>query len=115
MWTRLQDGFQSRLMDAYGATVIHQAWNPVVVYLNGVYWGHYNMRERVDRFFVAQHEGISLDEADSMVILEASGAAKYGTQQGVQGHDQEDQGRRSREEPGGPAVHPGQRGRGQPL
>ena len=56
VFTRLVDGFQSRLMDAYGTQVIHQAWNPVVVYLNGAYWGHYNMRERVDRFFVAQHQ-----------------------------------------------------------
>ncbi|MGN1020481.1 MAG: lamin tail domain-containing protein, partial [Aristaeellaceae bacterium] len=43
-WTRLLDGFQSRLLDAYGTSVIHQAWNPVAVYLNGVYWGHMNMR-----------------------------------------------------------------------
>lgn len=78
VWTRLLDGFQSRLLDAYGATVIHQAWNPVVVYLNGVYWGHYNMRERVDRFFVAQHEGISLHDAANMTILEANGKIKWG-------------------------------------
>ena len=77
-WTRLLDGFQSRMLEDYGSQVIHQAWNPVVVYLNGVYWGHYNMRERVDRFFVAQHEGLSLEEADNMIIIEASGAYKYG-------------------------------------
>lgn len=84
-WTRLVDGLQSRLIDRFNentdtpSTVIHQAWNPVVVYLNGVYWGHYNMRERVDRFFVAQHEGISMEEADNMTILEASGTSKYGS------------------------------------
>ena len=84
-WTRLVDGFQSRLIDRFNevtstpSTVLHQAWNPVVVYLNGVYWGHYNMRERVDRFFVAQHEGVSMDEADNMTILEASGKSHYGS------------------------------------
>ena len=78
VWTRLLDGFQSRLLDSYGTQVIHQAWNPIVVYLNGVYWGHYNMRERIDRFFVAQHEGIPLEEADNMVIVEANGSSKYG-------------------------------------
>ena len=78
-WTRLLDGFQSRLLDAYGTQVIHQAWNPVAVYLNGVYWGHMNMRERVDRYFVAQFEGLSLDEADNMDILEASGSVDYGS------------------------------------
>ncbi len=79
MWTRLQDGFQSRMLDAYGTSIIHQAWNPVVVYINGVYWGHMNMRERVDRFFVAQHEGLDLSQADQMVILQGSGSLKFGT------------------------------------
>jgi len=78
-WTRLIDGFQSHLIDCFNeatdtpSTLIYQAWKPVAVYLNGVYWGHYNMRERVDRYFVAQHEGLSLEEADNMDILEASG------------------------------------------
>ena len=79
VWTRLRDGFQSRLLDAYGATVIHQAWMPVAVYLNGEYWGHYNLRERVDRFFVAQHEGIPLDQADNMDILVGSGSVEWGS------------------------------------
>lgn len=78
VWTRLLDGFQSRLLDAYGTQVLHQAWNPVVVYINGIYWGHMNMREKVDRFFIAQHEGLSLDEADDMIIIKASGSYVYG-------------------------------------
>lgn len=79
MSTRLLDGFQSRLLDAYGASVIHQAWKPVSVFLNGQYWGHMNLRERVDRFFVAQHEGLPLDQADEMDILEANGSVYFGS------------------------------------
>ena len=79
MWTRLLDGFQSRLLDYYGSEVIHQAWDPVAVYLNGVYWGHYNLRERVDRFFVAQFEGLPLEEADNMDIIQGSGSVHYGS------------------------------------
>ena len=78
-WTRLLDGFQSRLMDAYGVEVLHQAWKPVAVYINGVYWGHMNLRERVDRYFVAQHEGLSLEEADNMDILVANGSVEFGS------------------------------------
>ena len=84
-WTRLIDGFQGRLIDEFNlvtdkpSTVIHQAWKPVVVYLNGVYWGHYNMRERVDRYFVAQHEGLELEQADNMDILEANFAVNDGS------------------------------------
>lgn len=79
MFTRLADLFQSRLLDTYGTTVLHQKGYPVAVYLNGMYWGHFNLRERVDRFFVAQHEGLPLDQADEMDILEASGAVSYGS------------------------------------
>ena len=78
-WTRVVDGFQSRLMDAYGVEVIHQAWKPVAVYLNGIYWGHMDLRERVDRYFVAQHEGWSLDQADNMDILVGNGAVEFGS------------------------------------
>ena len=77
--TRIVDGFQSRLIDAYGSQVIHQAWQPVAVYLNGIYWGHMDLRERIDRFFVAQHEGIPLEEADNMDILTASGTTEWGS------------------------------------
>lgn len=85
VWTRMNDAFQSQLIKKFNtitdkpSTVIYQDWKPVVVYLNGVYWGHYNMRERVDRFFVAQHEGLSLDEADNMDLLEASGTVNFGS------------------------------------
>jgi len=79
VWTRINDATQSRLIDKLDTTVIHQAVNPVAVYLNGQYWGHYNMRERVDRFFVAQHEGLPLDQADNMDILESSSTVAYGS------------------------------------
>lgn len=84
MWTRLTDGFESRLLDKWEhyngqTTIMHQAWRPVAVYLNGVYWGHMNLRERVDKYFVAQHEGLPLDEADNIDVLQASGAVKYGS------------------------------------
>ncbi|MCE5343393.1 MAG: lamin tail domain-containing protein, partial [Eubacteriales bacterium] len=85
VWTRMNDGFQSRLIDAFNAsadtpaTVLHQAWNPVVVYLNGQYWGHYNMRERADRNFIAQSEGLDLSQADQMDELEASGKVVFGS------------------------------------
>lgn len=78
VWTRMADGVQSRLIDRTDSTVIHQAWHPVIVYLNGAYWGHYNMRERVSRYFVAQHEGMSLDDADSVTILEANSKPYWG-------------------------------------
>ena len=79
MWTRLQDGFQSRLMDLCGTGVAHQAWKPYVVYLNGQYWGHMNLRERVDKYMVAQFEGLDLEDADRLDLLQANGGVKSGS------------------------------------
>jgi len=79
LYTRLLDGFQSRMVDDVGTVVPHQAWDPVVVYINGTYWGHYNLRERKDRYFVAQHEGLPLSEADYMDISLGNGKAEYGS------------------------------------
>ena len=97
MWTRLQDGFQSRLIDYYQeyyldhyadpskpgyyeeSKVAHGAWKPYAVYLNGVYWGSMNLRERTDRYMLAQFEGIPLDEADNMDLLQGNGRLKYGS------------------------------------
>ena len=74
--TRMLDGVQSRLVDQIDTTVIHQAWRPVIVYINGRYWGHYNLRERVDEYFVAQHEGLDLSQAKTIDVLESNGTKK---------------------------------------
>ncbi len=79
MWTRLVDGFESRLMDELGINVVHQAWKPCAVYLNGTYWGHMNLRERTDRYLIAQYEGLTLEEADNMDLLQGNGSVKYGS------------------------------------
>ncbi len=79
VWTRLVDALQHVLAERLDTTVIKQAWKPVIVYINGEYYGHYNMRERADRFFVAQHEGLSLAEADQMDIVEANRKTYFGS------------------------------------
>lgn len=76
VWTRMVDGVQSRLVDQIDTSVIHQAWRPVLVYINGHYWGHYNLRERVSEYFVAQHEGLDMSQAKTIDVLEGSGTTK---------------------------------------
>ena len=76
VWTRMVDGVQSRLVDQIDTTVIHQAWRPVVVFINGIYWGHYNLRERADEYFVAQHEGLDMSQAKSIDLLESNGTSR---------------------------------------
>lgn len=84
VWTRVADGVQTRLVDKYVDTdVLTLAWRPVVVYLNGQYWGHYNLRERKDRFSIAQHEGLDLEkDADiyeNITILRAGWSVVQGS------------------------------------
>lgn len=79
VWTRLVDGLQHQLAEKLNTTVIKQAWKPVIVYINGQYYGHYNLRERADRFFIAQHEGLTLAEADQMDVVEANRKTYFGS------------------------------------
>ena len=43
------------------------AYQPVIVYLNGNYWGIHNLRERVDRFYIANNHAV---DADEVILLE---------------------------------------------
>ncbi len=80
VWTRVADGVQTRLIDKYIDTeIITLAWKPVLVYINGVYWGHYNMRERKDAYCIAQHEGLSMDRAQDITILRGNSEAVQGS------------------------------------
>ncbi len=86
VWTRVADGVQTLLIDNYlESELMTLAWRPVVVYLNGQYWGHYNLRERKDRFSIAQHEGLDLEKDreiyDNMTILRAGWRVVQGSNQ----------------------------------
>ena len=73
MYTRVIDGMQARVIDASGSTVVTQAWKPVIVYINGEYWGHYNLRERAGAATVAAYHG--WDNIDDIDLLEADGTS----------------------------------------
>ena len=84
LFSRVIDGMQARLIDQSGSTVATQAWKPVIVYINGEYWGHYNMRERAGVKTVAQHEG--WDNPDDIDMLESDGLSSDQINQGSR-HD----------------------------
>ena len=80
VWTRVSDGVQNRLIEKYVDTdIITLAWKPVVVYINGVYWGHYNMRERKDEYCIAQHEGLDVELAGDINIIRGNSSEVQGT------------------------------------
>jgi len=45
-------------------TLDSQAWEPTVVYLNGVFWGLYAFREKLDEHYIAAHHGADPEDLD---------------------------------------------------
>lgn len=79
------ESFLTRFRDALltsraaGLGVLYQEAVPVEVYLNGQYWGHYNLREKINKHMIAQWESVTDgDDIDKIDILKG----RYETQQG---------------------------------
>jgi hypothetical protein len=67
--TMFRDGMITSLMKDRGMDL--QGYRPSVVYLNGEYWGIYNIREKVNEHFLADNNGgVDPDELD---LLEENG------------------------------------------
>lgn len=68
--TRMRDSVLSAL--AADTSVLYQETEVCVVYLNGEYWGHYNLRETVNTSFICMNEGWTGDEdAIDLVVGDA--------------------------------------------
>jgi len=53
-----------------------QDYRPAQVYINGKYWGIYNIREKINRYYIASHHGINKDSVD---LIEHKNIVKYGS------------------------------------
>ncbi len=73
---RTRDVIQTSLADA--TDVMYQASEVCVVYLNGEYWGHYNLRERINKYSIAQWEGWTSD-VDDIDIIKANRTVMQGS------------------------------------
>ena len=78
------DAWSTRLRDvvfssaAEDLDLLYQDALPIVVYINGEYWGHYNLREKINKYFVAQWEGVTKEsEIDDIDILARTGIDDY--------------------------------------
>lgn len=79
-----QDAFKSVMKDevitglADDAGILDtQAYRPVVLYVNGEYFGMYYIREKINDHFIADHYGVSEESVD---LLQGSGkTAKFGS------------------------------------
>ena len=78
------DAFSTRLRDpvisslAEPLNIIYQDALAIEVYINGQYWGHYNLREKINKYFVAQWEGVTDEkDIDNIDILARTGRDEF--------------------------------------
>ena len=82
--TRLRDLVASSLAEGQG--ILYQDHKVIQVYINGRYWGHYNLREKINKYFVAAYEGVTEEaDIDNIDIL-----ARTGTDEFLQNGDNKD-------------------------
>ncbi len=75
--SKIRDELSGGLLEGSDVNFLYQAYKPYVLYLNGEYWGVYFMKEKRNRFFVAQHEGLA--NAEDMDIVKSSTRVTYGS------------------------------------
>ena len=82
------DAFACRLRDVVGTSLakgqglLYQDAVCIQVYINGEYWGHYNLREKINKYMIAQYEGVTdEEEIDQIDILARTGTDQF-TQHG---------------------------------
>ena len=73
-YTLMRDAMMQHAADHLN--VDQQAYRPVIVYLNGDYWGIYNLREKLNEHYVASHHTVDADQID---LIEGYGSANKGT------------------------------------
>ncbi len=78
-YSKIRDELATGLLQGMDVNVLTQAYKPYVLYLNGEYWGVYFMKEKRNRFFVAQHEGT--ENATDLNIIKSEDTAFYGSTQ----------------------------------
>ncbi|HPF91008.1 MAG TPA: CotH kinase family protein, partial [Flavobacteriales bacterium] len=62
-----KDAAQVRMM-AGATNSYHSAWTPVTVYINGQYFGLYELREKIDAEYFNTLEGAALDSIDLLTV-----------------------------------------------
>ncbi|MBQ1564779.1 MAG: CotH kinase family protein, partial [Clostridia bacterium] len=69
--SRIRDILVQALLDDANVDIANQAFVQCIVYLNGQYWGVYNLREKISKHYIAQHYGI--EDEDTIDILKGNG------------------------------------------
>lgn len=68
-YTFFRDVFGTSLADGMMEVEV-QAFKPIVLYINGRYWGVYNVREKVDENFISSH--FNVDDSANVVRIDSN-------------------------------------------
>ena len=71
--THARDGIITGLLD--DVDVSKQAYRPALVFINGAYWGIYNIREKINRHYLEYEFGVDKDKLD---LIEHKQSVKVG-------------------------------------
>ncbi|HSO86844.1 MAG TPA: CotH kinase family protein [Draconibacterium sp.] len=71
--TRFRDGMMTDLVKDMDTEI--QAFEPVILYLNGQYWGQINLREKINEDYIASNHDVAADKID---LLEMNGSILHG-------------------------------------
>lgn len=80
-----QDVKKSKIKDimfsqlAGGLNVDYMGYRQIVLYINGEYWGIYQLREKINEHFIANNNGI--EDQDTVNLLEGESIVKHGTRE----------------------------------
>lgn len=73
--TKLKDAFLQEVLEGK-MDIDKQDYKPIVVYVNGKYYGLYNLREKIDKKYIENHLGYEIDDLDLIqfkdTVLEGS-------------------------------------------
>ncbi|MBK9013462.1 MAG: CotH kinase family protein [Saprospiraceae bacterium] len=72
--THFRDALMTHLVRDWDLEL--QDYRPAHIYINGKYWGIYNLREKVNRYFIASHFNV---DADSIDLIEHRLTRRYGS------------------------------------
>ena len=73
--TRIRDAYAAQVMKGH-TSLVFQDWQPVAVYINGQYWGYFDLRERINAEWLGRYGGV---DGNNLDLIKGNSIAKAGT------------------------------------
>lgn len=74
-YTRIRDAFTEEVVSQY-SDIACMDWQPIAVYINGEYWGYFDLREKINADWFKSHEDI---DPENLSLLKGSSSVRHGS------------------------------------